>query len=175
MLNIAIFGAPGAGKGTQAQSIIDKYNLKYISTGNILRNEIANGTPLGLEAKAIIEKFIADNRNPNGFLFDGFPRTREQAKNLDEILKREGMELSCLLNMDVPREELIKRMMHRAQVENRADDTPEVFENRLKEYEEKTFPVMEHYQNQGKVMSISGVGSIEEIFVRLAEKIDSLL
>ena len=94
MLNIAIFGAPGAGKGTQAQSIIDKYNLKYISTGNILRNEIANGTPLGLEAKAIIEKgnlvsdelvtkiiekFIADNRNPNGFLFDGFPRTREQA------------------------------------------------------------------------------------------------
>lgn len=190
MLNIAIFGAPGAGKGTQAQSIIDKYNLKYISTGNILRSEIAKGTPLGLEAKAIIEKgnlvsdelvtkiiekFITDNRNPNGFLFDGFPRTREQAKNLDEILKREGMELSCLLNMDVPREELINRMMHRAQVENRADDTPEIFENRLKEYEEKTFPVMEHYQNQGKVMSISGVGSIEEIFVRLAEKIDSLL
>ena len=190
MLNIAIFGAPGAGKGTQAQSIIDKYNLKYISTGNILRNEIAKGTPLGLEAKAIIEKgyfvsdelvtkiiekFIADNRNPNGFLFDGFPRTCEQAKNLDQILKREGMELSCLLNMDVPREELISRMMHRAQVENRADDTPEVFENRLREYEEKTFPVMEHYQKQGKVMSISGVGSIEEIFVRLAEKIDSLL
>ena len=85
------------------------------------------------------------------------------------------MELSCLLNMDVPREELIKRMMHRAQVENRADDTTEIFENRLKEYEEKTFPVMVHYQNQGKVMSISGVGSIEEIFIRLAEKIDSLL
>ncbi|MCF0207715.1 MAG: adenylate kinase [Bacteroidales bacterium] len=189
MLNIAIFGAPGAGKGTQAQSIIEKYNLKYISTGNILRAEIANGTPLGLEAKAIIEKgnlvsdelvtkiiekFISDNRNPNGFLFDGFPRTCEQAKSLDRILKSEGTELSCLLNMDVPREELIKRMMHRAKLENRADDTPEVFENRLKEYEEKTFPVMNYYQQQNKVLSVSGVGTIEEIFVRLTEKIDSI-
>lgn len=189
MLNIAIFGAPGAGKGTQAEHIVEKYNLKYISTGSILRNEIANGTELGMQAKSliekgyfvsdeivtkIIEKFIANNRNPYGFLFDGFPRTCEQAKSLDKILDTEGTTLSCLLNMDVPHEELIRRMQHRAALENRADDTPEVFENRLKEYEAKTLPVMHYYQEQNKVLSVSGLGTIEEIFLRLTEKIDSL-
>lgn len=189
MLNIAIFGAPGAGKGTQAQSIVKKYNLSYISTGDILRKEIAAGTPLGVEAKAIIEKgnlvsdelvtriiekFIIDNRNNNGYLFDGFPRTCEQAKNLDRILAGEKTELSCLLNMDVPREELIRRMMIRAKQENRADDKPEIFENRLKEYEAKTFPVMEYYNKQNKVLSVNGVGTIDEIFNRLTEKIDSI-
>ncbi len=190
MLNIALFGPPGAGKGTQSKKLIEKYNLTYVATGDLLRKEIAEGTALGIEAKnliekgrlvpddmilQIIEKHINTNTNSNGILFDGFPRTYIQAYILEGLLMRMHTSLTCLLSLEVPREELIARMLKRAEMENRSDDTLEVIEYRLLEYETKTTPVIEFYKERNIYYPINGVGKVDEVFERLCQAIDNSL
>lgn len=190
MLNIAVFGPPGAGKGTQAQKLAEHYNLSYISTGDILRKEIANKTELGEKAKLIIEqghlvsdemivqiieKYIDMYPNSNGILFDGFPRTYSQTYILDGLLTKMNTKLSCLLSLDVPNEELIKRMMSRAKKEERLDDKVEIIENRLKEYNDKTIPVIDVFKEQNKYHVVDGIGTVDEVFNRLINKIENIL
>lgn len=190
MLNIALFGPPGAGKGTQAKKLAEKYNLTYISTGDILRREIAEKTPLGLQAKTVIEQggLVCDetivqiiessikmNSDSNGILFDGFPRTYAQAYILDGLLLKMNTKLSCLLSLEVPKPELINRMIIRAEKENRSDDKKEIIETRLREYDNKTVPVIDFYDQQGKYFPIDGIGTIENVFDRLTERIEDIL
>src|SRR6056297_1063002 len=190
MFNIALFGPPGAGKGTQSKMLIEKYNLAYISTGDMLREEISKGTALGQKAKAvidrgelvsddiivqIIEKKIKANPEVNGFLFDGFPRTVIQAYILEGLLLKLNTSLSCMISLEVPEEELMKRMMERAKKENRTDDTQEVIKNRLKEYHNKTVPVAEFYEEKGIYVPIDGVGTVDEIFKRITNTIEQTL
>lgn len=190
MLNIALFGAPGAGKGTQSKMLVEKYNLTYISTGDILRQEIAAGTEIGNEAKdiinmgglvsdelivQIIEKRIENSTTTGGFLFDGFPRTVVQAYILEGLLHRMNKKLLCLLSLEVPRETLIKRMLDRASIEGRADDKEEVIANRFREYDEKTIPVAEFYKEKGIYCAIDGIGTVEEVFSRLTSTVEETL
>ncbi len=190
MLNIALFGAPGAGKGTQSELLMRKHNLIYISTGNILREEIRSATQLGLAAKSIIEagglvsdeiivqiieKKITSNPDAPGFLFDGFPRTFVQAYILEGLLLKMHTSLTCLLFLDVTPEESMKRLIHRAKTSGRSDDTEEVIKNRLKEYQNKTAPVAGFYKDQGIFFPVKGTGSVEEINSRLEEIIDKEL
>ncbi|MBN2778572.1 MAG: adenylate kinase [Bacteroidales bacterium] len=190
MLNVALFGPPGAGKGTQAKKLAEKYNLTYLSTGDILRKEISEGTPLGLQAKSVIEQggLVCDetivqiiensikmNPDSNGILFDGFPRTYAQAYILDGLLIKMNTKLSCLLSLEVPKPELINRMMLRAQKENRADDKKDVIENRLREYDNKTVPVIDFYDQQSKYFAVDGVGTVDQVFDRLTDKIEEIL
>lgn len=190
MLNIALFGPPGAGKGTQSKLLLKKYNLTYISTGDILREEIANQTELGKEAKGIIEKggLVPDdiivqiiekrvtmNLNTAGILFDGFPRTVVQAYILEGLLSKMNTSLTCMLSLEVPKDELINRMLERAKVGGRVDDTMEVIKVRLEEYENKTKPVIEFYKEKNKYFPIDGVGSVETIFGNLVDTIESTM
>ncbi|MCT4614092.1 MAG: adenylate kinase [Marinifilaceae bacterium] len=190
MLNIALFGPPGAGKGTQSKMLIEKYNLAYISTGDILRQEIASGSDLGLQAKdiikkgglvsdeiivQIIEERIKSNTQVNGFLFDGFPRTTVQAYILEGVLLKLNTRLHCMLSLDVPNDQLRERLLDRAKKENRADDTIDVINVRLKEYETKTAPVANFYQEKEIYHQVNGLGSIDDIFNRLSTVIDLTL
>ncbi|MDD4372587.1 MAG: adenylate kinase [Bacteroidales bacterium] len=190
MLNIALFGPPGAGKGTQSKLLLQKYNLTYISTGDILREEIANQTALGKEAKGIIErgglvpddlivqiieKKVTMNLNTAGILFDGFPRTVVQAYILEGLLSKMNTSLTCMLSLEVPKEELINRMLERAKISGRADDTMEVIKVRLEEYENKTKPVIEFYKEKNKYFAIDGVGSVETIFGKLVNTIEGTM
>ncbi len=190
MLNIALFGPPGAGKGTQSKMLIEKYNLAYISTGDILREEIAQGTDLGLQAKDIIkqgglvpdeiivqimEEKISSNSGFNGFLFDGFPRTTVQAYILEGLLLKLNTKLDCMLSLEVPNETLKKRLLKRAETDNRSDDTEEVINVRLQEYDTKTTPVAEFYKEKDIYHPIDGVGEINAIFQRLTSVIDQTL
>jgi adenylate kinase len=189
MFNLILFGPPGSGKGTQSEKLILKYGFKHLSTGDILRAEIANKTALGMEAKSLMDKgqLVPDevvigmissalDANPGvpGFLFDGFPRTTAQAEALDKLLKLKQTEIGVVLALHVPDEELVSRMMHRAKTSGRSDDADEnVQRKRLEVYLRDTLPVAAHYANQDKVVNIEGVGSIDEIFDRLALEIDS--
>ncbi len=190
MLNIALFGPPGAGKGTQSKLLVEKYNLTYISTGDILRKEIAEKSDLGLQAKSIIESggLVSDdimakiieyninkNRNSNGILFDGFPRTTVQAVILDDLLNKMGLHLSCMISLAVPQQELIHRLLERAKIEGRKDDTPEAINVRLREYEEKTTPVAKYYEEKGIYYPVNGTGTVNSIFERLTETIDRVI
>lgn len=190
MYNIALFGPPGAGKGTQSRKLIEKYNLAYISTGDILREEIAEGSQLGLKAKSviergglvsdeiivqIIEKKIKTNTDVNGFLFDGFPRTVVQAYILEGLLLKLNTSLNCMVSLEVPENILMERMQERAKKENRADDTIEVIQNRLQEYKNKTIPVAGFYNEKGIKYSVDGVGSIEDIFERITNVVEQSL
>lgn len=190
MLNIALFGPPGAGKGTQSALLIEKYKLAYISTGDLLRNEIAAQTPLGLKAKdlidrgqlapdevivELIEKRIIGSSDKNGILFDGFPRTLVQAYILEGLLLKLNTSLACMLSLEVPREELITRLLERGKVSGRSDDTAEVIEFRLQEYNEKTKPVAEFYKDREKYIPIKGVGTVGEVFNRLSDSIDNTI
>ena len=190
MLNIALFGPPGAGKGTQSKLLLEKYNLTYISTGDILRAEIAEGSILGMKAKAIIEKGglasdevivqiieqrITKDQTAKGILFDGFPRTTVQAYILDGLLLRLNTSLSVMLSLEVPREELIKRMIERSKTSGRSDDNLEVIKYRMEEYENKTKPVADFYKAKGLYHSINGMGSIHDIFHKLTGAITSTL
>jgi adenylate kinase len=190
MLNIALFGPPGAGKGTQSKLLLEKYNLTYISTGDMLREEIANNTPIGREAKAIIDKggLVPDemivqiietkvtmNLESRGFLFDGFPRTIVQAYILDGLLLKLNTSLSCMLSLEVPEDELIERMLQRAKTSGRADDTLEVIKVRMQEYENKTKPVIDFYSEKGKYFPVRGVGSLEDIFRELCQTIEKTI
>jgi len=190
MLNIALFGPPGAGKGTQSALLIEKYNLAYISTGDLLRREIADGSDLGQIAKdiigrgqlvsdelivQIIEKWIINSNDTNGILFDGFPRTLVQAYILEGLLLKLNTSLACMLSLEVPREELIARLLERGKSSGRSDDTADVIEFRLEEYENKTKPVAEFYKFRDKYIPIQGVGLIPEVLGRLTEAIDRTL
>ena len=182
MLNIALFGPPGAGKGTQAKKLVEKYNLAHLSTGDMIRKEIAEGTEFGKMAAGIINRgeLLSDefvvalirNRIEHvtgvaGFLFDGFPRTVAQAEILDQMLTEMGNPLGALISIEVPHDELMRRMLERAKIEGRADDNEEVIEHRFKEYQEKTLPVAEYYKQQGKLHTVVGHGTVEEVFMAL--------
>ncbi|HDO27872.1 MAG TPA: adenylate kinase [Bacteroidetes bacterium] len=190
MLNIAIFGPPGAGKGTQSRLIIEKYNLAYISTGDLLRGELAAGSELGKQVKAvmdagnlvsdelivkILEKKINSFENVNGILFDGFPRNLVQAYILTGLLTKLNTELSCMISLEVPEKELMKRMLKRAEKEGRSDDNPDAIRNRFKQYHEKTQPVEMFYKEMGKCITVNGLGDIDEIYKRIINAIDQCL
>ncbi|WP_242916358.1 adenylate kinase [Pontibacter liquoris] len=190
MLNIVLFGPPGAGKGTQSQKLIDKYNLIHLSTGDLLRSEIAAGTALGLEAKnlmdsgllvpdevviGMIENKVKEHRQAAGFIFDGFPRTVPQAQGLDKLLQEHGTAISCMIALRVDDEELTKRLLLRGKTSGRPDDqNEELIRKRVQEYNTKTAPVADYYAGQGKFCTVEGIGEIEEIFNNLCQQIDGL-
>lgn len=189
MLNVVIFGPPGSGKGTQSEYIIAKYNLAHISTGDILRREITENTQLGTLAKRYIDKGelvpdeviigMLDNKldklgNVNGVIFDGFPRTVDQAKALQEMLESYKTDVSIMLNLDVPKQELVTRLLKRGETSGRSDDNLETIEKRIQVYNDQTSPVMDFYRSSGKFAAIEGVGSVEEIFNRIAQAIDRI-
>ena len=174
MKNIVIFGAPGAGKGTQSDYIVERFGLQHISTGELLRKEIADKTPLGLRIKDIVVEMI-DNaiaHNDCGILFDGFPRNVAQAEILDKLLAKHGRTITCMIRLDVPREELIHRMLERAKTSGRSDDNEETINHRLVEYESKTLPVASYYNKQGKEVLINGLGDIKRISQDIAAAIE---
>jgi adenylate kinase len=180
MLNIVLFGPPGAGKGTQSQNLISKYGLVHLSTGDLLRTEIARGTELGVKAKEIMDRgiLVSDdivigmienkldaNPSANGFIFDGFPRTKAQAEALDDLLQKKGTAISCMLALEVGEEELTRRLLERGKDSGRADDRDEAtIKKRIEEYNNKTLPLKEYYSSEGKFHSINGVGSVSDIF-----------
>ncbi|MEN3039991.1 MAG: adenylate kinase [Bacteroidia bacterium] len=187
MRTFLLIGPPGAGKGTQARRLVEKYNWDYIATGDLLREEIRKGTPLGASIQALVEggKLVPDEliielvesrlQNGRDYLLDGFPRTVAQAEALDALLQRRGACLCGALFLGVPEEELVKRLAARAKVEGRADDTAETIQTRLLEYRQKTAPLLAYYKAQNKLHEISGVGSIEEVSQRLEKVVETLL
>ena len=188
MFNIILFGPPGSGKGTQSQSLVEKYNLKHLSTGDLLRSEIAAKTPLGMEAKSFMDNGIlvpdevvigmissALEANPavKGFLFDGFPRTYAQAEALDKLLALHKTSIAVVLALEVSEEELVKRLLNRGLTSGRADDVNElVIRERIIEYQRKTTVVADYYREWNKVISINGEGDVETIFTALSNAID---
>ena len=188
MLNIVLFGPPGAGKGTQSNYIVEKYKLIHLSTGDLLRSEIKAGTPLGQEAKLLMDdgKLVPDevvigmienklkaNGDAEGFIFDGFPRTSEQAAALDELLEKNGDSISAMIALGVPDQELISRLLERGKISGRSDDQNEdVIKNRLKVYNDQTAVLKDYYNKQGKFQEINGVGTIEEVFRRIQNAIE---
>ena len=189
MLNIILFGPPGAGKGTQSQFLREKYHLTYFSTGEILREEIAAESELGLQVKEIIsqgnlvsdeivakiiEKKLSENMDSAGFLFDGYPRTVPQAEILDEMMVKFGMLLTGVLSLEVPENLLIERMLERGKTSGRADDNIDSIKHRFVEYEAKTRPVLDYYQAKGNLHAVNGVGEIPQIFANLCTVIESI-
>lgn len=190
MLNIALFGMPGAGKGTQSKLLMERHNLVYIATGDILRREIAAGSELGRQAAALInegnlvpdemvvqliENTINANPNADGFLLDGFPRTLVQAYILEGLLQKMHTSLTCLLSLEVSEEEATHRLLERAKTSGRADDTAEVIKKRLVEYNQKTAPVAAFYKEKGTHIPIQGMGTIDEIHQRIENAISAEL
>lgn len=184
MLNIILFGPPGSGKGTQSDLIIEKFGLTHISTGNILREEVKNETELGLLAKDIMSRgeLVSDEimigmiknklqelGDVKGVIFDGFPRTKPQAEALDNLLKEYNTEISVLISLEVPEDELMIRLLNRAKLEGRSDDNEDTIKNRIQEYKNKTAAVADYYEEKGKLKTIHGVGSIDEIFTQISE------
>ncbi|NCI45117.1 adenylate kinase [Sediminibacterium soli] len=191
MFNIILFGPPGSGKGTQSEKLIATYGLKHLSTGDLLRSEIAARTPLGLEAKNIMDRgeLVPDevvvgmissaldaNPQAKGFLFDGFPRTEAQSEALDKLLRLKNTEIGVVLALDVSEEELVKRLLNRGLTSGRSDDTNEsVIRARITEYKKKTTVVADYYQQFDKVVIVAGEGTVEEIFSALCSEIDKRL
>lgn len=188
MFNLILFGPPGSGKGTQSERLISKYGLKHLSTGDLLRSEMANQTPLGLEAKHImargelvpdevvigmISSALDSNPDANGFLFDGFPRTEAQSEALDKLLDLRKSEINVVLALEVSEEELVKRLLNRGKTSGRADDADEmVVRARILEYHKKTSAVAQYYDRFGKVVHVKGEGSVDDIFNSLCEEIE---
>jgi adenylate kinase len=191
MFNLILFGPPGSGKGTQSEKIIEKYGLIHLSTGDLLRSQIAQQTPLGLEAKKLMDKgqLVPDevvvgmissaleaNPEARGFLFDGFPRTASQAASLDNLLELKEAPISVMLALEVSEEELIKRILKRGESSGRSDDSDEnIIAARVKEYKDKTEAVADYYRNSNKVVMIPGEGSVQDIFDRLSTEIENRL
>lgn len=183
MLNLVLFGPPGSGKGTQSANLIEKYHLVHLSTGDILRGEIASKTELGLEAKKKMEKgeLVSDdivigmignkldqNASANGFIFDGFPRTTAQAIELDHLLSKKNTSITLMISLEVEKQELVNRLLNRGKDSGRPDDQDiAIIENRIAVYNRETAVVADYYKAQGKLNNIHGMGSIEEIFKRL--------
>ncbi|WNB18158.1 adenylate kinase [Marivirga arenosa] len=191
MLNIILFGPPGAGKGTQSEKIIDKYKLTHIATGDLFRKHLGEGTDLGKLAQKYMdegnlvpdevvigmvdEKIKETQASSDGYIFDGFPRTVPQAKALDTLLEEKGEKIAGMIALDVPEEELKKRIQERGKTSGRADDQDITkIENRIKVYLAETLPVANYYDAEGKYVKIHGVGSIEEIFNNISTEIDKL-
>ena len=185
MKNIILFGAPGAGKGTQSDLLVKKYGLNHISTGDLLRKEIAEQTELGKRIKDIMDKgnLVSDDiviemidnaiaKDDKGILFDGFPRNVAQAETLDRLLTKHGRQLTCLVCLEVPREELVRRMLERAKISGRSDDNEETIKNRLIEYEAKTLPVADYYAKKNMLVRVNGMGDIDTISSAIIAEID---
>lgn len=190
MLNLILFGPPGSGKGTQSAKLIHRYGLQHISTGDLLREETANGTSLGLEAKnymdqgqlvpdAVVIGMIGSRLDAQtesaGFIFDGFPRTSAQAAALDELLRQKNTKIDLLLSLEVPEDELKRRLIHRGELSGRSDDNEEIIEKRILEYKAKTEPVAAYYAQQNKLVRIKGDGDIDATFQLLEKEIDQLI
>ena len=189
MFNLILFGPPGSGKGTQSERLIAKYGLKHLSTGDLLRSEIAAKTPLGMEAKknmdkgqlvpdevviGMISSALEANPQAKGFLFDGFPRTVAQAEALDKLVKLKGTQINAMISLLVTEEELIKRLLNRGLTSGRSDDTnEEVIRARITEYKNKTSVVADYYKQFDKLAEIKGEGSVEDIFEALSTEIET--
>jgi adenylate kinase len=187
MLNLVLFGPPGAGKGTQALKLSQKYRLMHISTGDILRKEITESTPLGLKVKSIMDRgdlvsddvlieilqsVIDKHTEVRGFIFDGFPRTIPQAEALKEMLSQRGETIAGVISLGVDNEELTRRLLNRAIELGRSDDTEEVIRKRLEIYDSQTKPILEYYRNSGNLTEVYGIGPVEVIFENLCKLID---
>lgn len=188
MLNIVLFGAPGSGKGTQSAKLIDEYGLYHISTGELLRDHIKRGTPLGKTADEYISKgqLIPDQlmidilddvldkeaSGKRGVVFDGFPRTIPQAEALKGLLRKRGSDLHAVIGLEVPEDELVNRMLARGKETGRADDNIETIKNRLDVYHKQTLPLRDYYTDEGKYLSINGLGIVDEIFNDIATKLE---
>jgi adenylate kinase len=188
MFNLILFGPPGSGKGTQSERLISRYGLRHLSTGDLLRSEIAGQTPLGMAAKSFMDKgqlvpdevviemissALDNNPHAHGFLFDGFPRTTAQAEALDKLLSQKGTSISVVLALQVSEGELVKRLLNRGLTSGRSDDADEAtIRARYGEYEKKTAAVAEYYKKYDKVVYIHGEGDVEEIFLSLSREID---
>jgi adenylate kinase len=191
MINLILFGPPGAGKGTQSAKLIDKYSLTHISTGDLFRKHLKEGTPLGKLAQEymsngnlvpdkvvidMVDDKINNNGEINGIIFDGFPRTKPQAEALDQLLNAKKAPIKILVELVVPEDELKTRLADRAIKENRPDDAkPEVIENRIAIYKSETMSVAGYYKNQGKYASVVGVGPIDQIFANICREVDKSL
>ena len=189
MLNIVIFGAPGSGKGTQSERIVEKYGINHISTGDVLRAEIKNGTELGKTAKGYIDQgqlnpdelmidilgSVFDSfKDSKGVIFDGFPRTIAQAEALKKMLAERGQDVSVMVDLDVPEEELMVRLIKRGKDSGRADDNEETIKKRLHVYHSQTAPLIDWYKNEKKYQHINGLGTMEGIFAEICEAVDKL-
>ena len=191
MLNIVIFGAPGSGKGTQSDKLIEHYNLFHISTGDVLRDNIKRGTELGKIAKGFIDQGqlvpdeliidilaqVLDENKANatdGVIFDGFPRTIPQAEALEQLLADRGTKIDAVVGLEVPEDELIKRILLRGKMSGRSDDNEETARKRLDTYHNQTSPLKAYYEQQGKYRAINGLGSIDDIFELIKDSLDSL-
>jgi adenylate kinase len=188
MFNLVLFGPPGSGKGTQSDKLVEKYKLVHLSTGNLLREEIAQQTPLGMEAKHFMDKgqlvpdevvigmvdnYFDKHKGAKGFLFDGFPRTVAQARALDNLLDLKMTSISAVVALEVTEEELVKRLLNRGKTSGRSDDTnEEVVRKRYAVYLKETAPVAEHYKKFKKFESVRGEGSVDEIFNAICKAID---
>jgi len=188
MLNLVLFGPPGAGKGTQSERLIQKYRLVHLSTGDLLRSQIAAGTELGIRAKQLmdqgllvpdevvigmIESKLRENQDASGFIFDGFPRTVRQAEALDELLSQYRTSITLMVALMVDNEELTRRLLIRGQTSGRPDDqNEELIRRRVNEYNEKTTPVADYYAGQRKLATIDGIGDIDTIFDLISQKIE---
>ncbi len=191
MFNLILFGPPGSGKGTQSDRIVEKYGLIHLSTGNLLREEISNKTPLGKEAKkfidhgqlvpdevviGMVDSFFDKHKDANGFLFDGFPRTVAQAQALDKLLTLKKTDIAVVLALDVTEAELINRLLNRGKTSGRSDDTDEnVIKKRFAVYTNETSPVADYYKKSRKFKSIQGEGSVDEINAALRQAIDKAM
>lgn len=190
MFNLILFGPPGSGKGTQSQNIVDSYKLQHVSTGDLLRDEVSKQSPLGMEARkymdqgllvpdevviGMISGKIDEMPDARGFIFDGFPRTREQAEALDKLLQFKDTSITLVLSLEVPEEELVTRLVHRGQTSGRSDDNKEVITQRIKEYHAKTAPVANHYAAFGKLVKLKGDGDIAATFKLIGQQIDKYL
>ena len=189
MLNIVIFGAPGSGKGTQSERIVEKYGINHISTGDVLRAEIKNGTELGKTAKGYIDQgqLIPDElmidilasvfdsfKDSKGVIFDGFPRTIAQAEALKKMLAERGQDVSVMLDLEVPEDELMVRLIKRGKDSGRADDNEETIKKRLHVYHSQTSPLIDWYKNEKKYQHINGLGTMDGIFADICEAVDKV-
>jgi len=188
MFNLVIFGPPGAGKGTQSEKILDKYGLTHLSTGDVFRSNIKGETELGVLAKsyidrgdlvpdevtiAMVEDFLTNHSDARGFVFDGFPRTITQGEVLDDILSNKNTAINIVLALEVVEDELVRRLLERGKISGRSDDQSEdKIRNRFNEYQQKTEPLLQYYEKQGKIVRVNGMGSIDEIFNNLSQAID---